>query len=199
MHESEINKLRQESQSHADNIRGFISKTNPQIDGFKNSYRKYYEYMVTACGIFAGLTQALLASDFQKINTLAALGFIFFVLALITAFLNFREGLTSGAKYTLGLKGTQKISIEFLHEIVRFSRGKITPEKYKLSQEAFEIRSPEMINNPDMAKADEYENSLLKEISENPFSKINVMTGAFLFGLFLVALSVMLPQLICLI
>ena len=58
--DDEIKKLKEKAQSYQDKIRSFVLKTSPQIDGFKGSHRKYYEYIVTACGIFAGLTQALL-------------------------------------------------------------------------------------------------------------------------------------------
>ncbi len=198
MKEEEIKKLREKAESYKDACRNFISRTNPQIDGFKNSYRKYYEYIITACGVFAGLTEALLASNFQKIDGLAILGFIFFVLAVIIAFLGFKKGIIFGAKYTVGLKGMHKNFSDFSYEITKFLKNEISPEEYKSKQEDFENKRLEMRNNADMKKSDLYEDSLLEEIINNPLSKINLITITFLLGLIFVALSVVLPKFTCL-
>lgn len=197
MSEDEINKLKQKAQSYKDKIHNFISTTSPQIDGFKNSHRKYYEYIVTACGVFAGLTEALLASNFQKIDLLATLGFIFFVLAVIIAFIGFKRDLIFGAKYTIGLKGIQKTLSDFSYSNTRFSKNEISAEEYKIKLDEFEKKYPDMRNNADMEKTDAYENSILKDLSDNPFSSVNLITATFLAGLILVALSVILPRLVC--
>jgi hypothetical protein len=193
MTEEEIKKLKQKAQTYKDKIHSFISTTSPQIDGFKSSHRKYYEYVVTACGIFAGLTQALLASNFQKIDALATLGFIFFVLAVVLAFLGFKRDLVFGAKYTLGLKGIQKTLCDFSYLSIQFSTNEISAEEYKSKLEEFEKKYHDMRNNPDMEKTDAYENSLLKELSEDFFSNVNLITIALVS----VAFSVALPHLIC--
>ena len=194
----EISKLKEEAQTHRDLIRGFISTTSPQIDGFKNSHRKYYEYIFTACGVFAGLTQALLASNFKKIDSLATLGFIFFILAVIIALIGFRKGIIFGAKYTAGLKGIQKTLSGFSYLSTQFSSGEITVEEYKPKLDVFIKEYHDMRNNPDMKEADTYEDSLLKELCDDSFSNINLVTAAFCLGLIFVALAVVLPEFTCL-
>lgn len=196
MTKEEIKNLKQKAQADKDKIHSFILTTSPQIDGFKSSHRKYYEYVVTACGIFAGLTQALLASSFQKIDTLTTLGFIFFVLAVVLAFLGFKKDLIFSAKYTLGLKGIQKTLGDFSYSSTQFSTNEISAEEYKSKLEEFEKKYHDMRNNPDMEKMDTYENSLLKELSEDFFSNVNLITITFILGLVSVALSVVLPHLI---
>ena len=198
MTEDEIKKLREKSQSYKDKIHNFILTTNPQIDGFKSSHRKYYEYIVTACGIFAGLTQALLASNFQKIDILATFGFIFFIIAVVIALLGFKRDLIFGAKYTAGLKGIQKTLSDFSYLSTQFSKNEISAEEYQLKLDEFEKKYHDMRNNPDMEKSDAYENSILKDLSGNFFSNANLVTTTFILGLVLVALSVVLPQFFCL-
>jgi len=198
MSNEEINKFKQKAQSYKDKIHSFILTTSPQIDGFKSSHRKYYEYVVTICGIFSGLTQALLASSFQKIDILATLGFIFFVIAVVIALLGFKRDLIFGAKYTAGLKGIQKALGDFSYLSTQFSANEISPEEYKSKCEEFETKYHDMRNNPDMEKADAYENSILKELNEDFFSNVNLITITFISGLMFVALSVLLPQFFCL-
>ena len=198
MSEEEKIQLRNKAKSYNDKIHEFILTTSPQIDGFKSSHRKYYEYVVTACGIFAGLTQALLASNFQKIDILATLGFIFFVLAVVIAFLGFKRDLVFGAKYTLGLKGIQKTLSDFSYLSTQFSTNEVSPEEYKSKLTEFEKKYHDMRNNPDMEKSDAYENSILKELSEDFFSNVNLITTTFILGLVFVSLSVVLPQFFCL-
>ena len=197
MTEEEINKLKQKAQSYKEKAHSFILTTSPQIDGFKSSHRKYYEYVVTACGVFAGLTQALLVSSFQKIDSLAILGFIFFVVAMIIAFLGFKRDLVFGAKYTVALKNIQKTVGDFSYEAVKFSTNEITADEYKKKQNEFEKKYPNMRNNSDMEEADNYENLILKELSDNRFSNANLLTATFLAGIILVGLSVLLPEMIC--
>ena len=48
MSEDEIKKLKEKAQSYQEKIRIFVATTSPQIDGFKSSHRKYYEYIFTA-------------------------------------------------------------------------------------------------------------------------------------------------------
>ena len=198
MTEDEIKKLREKAQSYKEKIRTFVTTTSPQIDGFKSSHRKYYEYVVTTCGVFAGLTQALLASNFQKIDILATFGFIFFVLAVIIAFVGFKRDLIFGAKYTAGLKSIQKTLSDFSYLSTQFSANEISPEEFKSKLDDFEKKYHDMRNNPDMEKADAYENSILKELSEDFFSNVNLITIAFILGLVFVSLSVVLPQFFCL-
>lgn len=198
MEEKELEKLNDKAKNYKSKILDFIRTTSPQIDGFKNSHRKYYEYVVTTCGVFAGLTQALLASNFQKIDVLATFGFIFFILAVIIAFIGFKRDLIFGAKYTAGLKNIQKTLSDFSYLSTQFLASEISPEEYKLKQEDFEKKYHDMRRNPDMEKADAYENSILKELSDNFFSNVNLVTVAFILGLAFVSLSVVLPQLTCL-
>lgn len=197
MTDEEVSKLKQKAQSYKEKIHSFILTTSPQIDGFKSSHRKYYEYIVTVCGIFAGLTQALLASNFPKNDMLASVGFIFFVIAVVVAFLGFKRNMIFGAKYTAGLKGIQKTLGDFSYVSTQFSTGEIAPEEYKPKLEEFEKKYHDMRNNPDMEEADAYENTILKELGENLFSNANLITATFILGLAFVALSVVLPQFTC--
>ena len=198
MSEEQLEKLKEQAKNYKNKIFDFIRNTSPQIDGFKNSHRKYYEYVVTTCGVFAGLTQALLASNFQKIDMLAISGFIFFILAVIIAFIGFKRDLIFGAKYTAGLKSIQKNLSDFSYLSTQFLASEISPEEYKLKQEDFEKKYHDMRRNPDMEKADTYENSILKELGDNFFSNVNLITISFVLGLILVSLSVVLPQFTCL-
>lgn len=197
MDEEEIKKLTQKAQIYKDGIHGFILTTSPQIDGFKNSYRKYYEYIITVSSVFAGLTQALIASNFLKVDMLTVLGFISFVLTVIIAFLGFRRDLLFTAKYTMELKNMQKVFSNFSGEIFKFLTNKISLEDYKKKQSNFENKYPDMKNNSKMSEADAYENLILREINENLLSNINLITATFLLGIIFVALSVLLPQIIC--
>lgn len=197
MEDEELKKLQKESELHKDKINCFIEKTYPQIGMFKDSHRKYYEYIVTACGVFAGLTQALLASNFQKINFLAVLGFVFFIIAVIISFLGFKRDLILSAKYTKGLKQIQKILSDFSGDITKFSRNEISPEEYKKKQVNFRSKYPDLRYNSDMGETDAYENTILEEIIDCSFSNLNLITATFLIGLVLVTLSVILPQIVC--
>jgi len=192
--DQELEKLHKKAEKYIDRIKVFVHTVAPQIDGYKKDYREYFKDVITASGVFAALTQALLASNLPKVASLAVVGFFLLIIAIVLAFLGFRKGLVVGAKYVLSVKKIQRKMVDFSGIATQFTRAEITPEAYKIKQDEFERSYPDFRNNEDMDEFNTYENQLLQEIAESPFLPPSIISVFFVGGIILVALSVLIPQ-----
>lgn len=191
-----LEEIYKKAKKYIDNIDIFIHTTTPQIDGYKKNYSEYLKSIITASGVFAALTQALLVSKLPKITLLAVVGFFLLIIAVILAFLSFRKGLVMGAVYVLALKKIRNKMVDFSGIATQFTKGIITLKEYEIKQDEFEKSYPNFRDNKDIKDFDTQENQLLEETAKNYFSSPNIISIFFVAGIILVTFSVLIPQIL---
>lgn len=189
---SNTNDLRERAIKKQNSIIHAIRTNNDQRKFFTEAYKDYLNKLITASGVFAGVTEALLASSALQIRWLTALGLLLEVSCIILIFHTFKQNLLLSGKLLKHVKNVDKKLNAFSFILTKFLRGELPPEKLEEKWDAFD-GSFEAMRNDDVfseveAEEDEWFNNMT-----SPRHEINIAFILFTLGILLVAFSALLP------
>jgi len=193
MTQAELEKLHKDSARYLETTNHAVSEVIvPQIESFKNTYNKYLKELATAAGVISGAVTALLSSNINRVEWLAVLGFIFLVIVVVFSFWSLKKGIVESVLYIQYLKSLSQELTDFSHNVVRFSRGEITPEDFQKTELEFKGKYDKQRNDHRGVEITNKENEILLKMTKW-YSEINILFMLFSVGIILVALSTSIP------
>jgi hypothetical protein len=159
---------------------------------FEKHYREYLDRLITASGIFAGVTGALLASSIMQVKILTEIGLLFQVLCVIFVFYAFKSGLVLSGKLIRYVMGIDKKFSDFHYKLTTFLRGDIDADALKTEWDKFDSDYPQVRDNATFSEIEKEEEKSFSKL-DSPWHEMNIAFWLFALGLGMVLLSVIFP------
>jgi hypothetical protein len=159
---------------------------------FEKHYREYLDRLITASGIFAGVTGALLASSVMQVKILTEIGLLFQVLCVIFVFYAFKSGLILSGKLIRYVMGIDKKFSDFHYKLTTFLRGDIDANALKTEWDKFDSDYPQVRDNATFSEIEKEEEKSFSKL-DSPWHEMNIAFWLFALGLGMVLLSVIFP------
>ncbi len=159
---------------------------------FEKHYREYLDRLITASGIFAGVTGALLASSIMQVKILTEIGLLFQVLCVIFVFYAFKSGLVLSGKLIRYVMGIDKTFSDFHYKLTTFLRGDIDADALKTEWDKFDSDYPQVRDNATFSEIEKEEEKSFSKL-DSPWHEMNIAFWLFALGLGMVLLSVIFP------